>query len=76
MKNKYGLILGIGLLVSLGSIAYPTYKGKEKTLTKADKALFEVGLLSLAATYAYGIGKNPNLMDIAKQNKLEKGVKK
>jgi hypothetical protein len=75
MKNKYGLILGIGLLVSLGSMGYSIYKGEENNLTKADKALFGVGLLSLVATYSYGIDKNPNLASMKKQNKLEKELK-
>jgi hypothetical protein len=71
MKNKYGLILGMGLLVSIGSIGYSIYKGEKNNLTKVDKALFGAGLLSLAATYSYGIDKNPNLKEIEKQNKLE-----
>ncbi|HPD81665.1 MAG TPA: hypothetical protein PK357_01045 [Candidatus Pacearchaeota archaeon] len=76
MKNKYGLILGIGILASFGPITYTAYKEKENNLTNIDKGLFGVGLLSLAATYSYGIDKNPNLNSIKKRNKLEKGVKK
>jgi hypothetical protein len=76
MKNKYGLILGIGLLTSLGTITYTSYKEKENNLTKADKVLFGVGLVNLAATYSYGINKNPNLNNLEKRNKLEKEIKK
>lgn len=75
MKNKYNLILGIGLLTSIGLIGYPLYKGSENKTTNVDKVLFGAGLLSLATTYSYGIGKNPNLMEIEKQNKLEKELK-
>lgn len=75
MKNKYNIILGVGLLTSVSLIGYPLYKGSENKITNVDKFIFGAGLLSLATTYSYGIGKNPALMEMEKQNKLEKELK-
>lgn len=72
MKNKYNLILGLGLITSMTLIGYPLYKENKNKVKDIDKVLFGAGLVSLAATYSYGIGKNPNLVEIEKQNNLEK----
>lgn len=72
MKNKYNLIVGLGLITSIGLIGYPLYKENENKIKNIDKVLFGTGLVSLAATYSYGIGKNPNLVEMKKQNNLEK----
>lgn len=75
MKNKYNLLLGLGLITSMGLIGYSSYKESKENMTNADKILFGAGLVSLATTYSYGIGKNPNLVNIEKQNKLEEGLR-
>jgi hypothetical protein len=77
MRNKYNLIVGLGLGLSTVLSGYGVYKVHTGNVNKKDKIIGIIGLIGLTSTSTYGLIKNPILesLEYYKQNKLEKELK-